>query len=561
MRTRVAVFWLLALLIGVAVVSSDRPAKALVAWTWTGNGTTNNWSDAANWDAGVPPPGSSLIFPVNANRKQNVNDLAPNTALLSIDFAGSGYDISGNAIALTGLLSNHSGSGSNRVSLALAGAGGVQQTSGRLILSGANAFAGAVVVDGGFLQVANNQALGDATGETTVNAPGTLEIAGSVSLGLEVIHAGGVGDGDGAVQSLVGQSTIAKLRLMGDTTVGVARNSVLVVDTLYQDASGGFELVGSGKLQINTSFFAGDAAVNGGNLTWNASSQAFVGVAPSGMLRGTGMVSQVTVGGGVVRPGSGGAHGILSVFTNTTFNAGYFWVAVGGPGAGVGYSQLATNGLALNPLATLLDLDIDGPVSPGEVYRIIDNTGGLPVSGTFMDLPEGAVFVEQGFAWKISYKGGTGNDVTLTVLRVASADLVLQMTAAPDPANSGGALAYTIVVTNNGPDAAASPTVSMGTPVGTSYVSASKPANWTCAKPSPGPSVSCSGPTMDPGEAVSITLTFNVDTSTGPISGTAGVSSPTNDPNSANNAVTLSTPVGPVDPYPFKRFLSGLARD
>jgi hypothetical protein len=49
-------------------------------------------------------------------------------------------------------------------------------------------------------------------------------------------------------------------------------------------------------------------------------------------------------------------------------------------------------------------------------WIIIDNDGTDPVTGTFAGLPEGASVVGEGWLFRISYTGGTGNDVTLTRL-------------------------------------------------------------------------------------------------------------------------------------------------
>ncbi len=561
MSVRTATAWLAALVLGAALLGAVQTASAASTRTWTGNGATSNWTDAANWDTGAPVAGDSLVFPAAANRKTNVNDFPANTTFDSISFNGGGYDISGNAISLSTLLTNQSG-GTNEVHLPFNGPGAILQQSGRLILSGNNGFTGAVTVTGGALRVEHGHALGSTAGETTVTDPATLEIAGGIDLGNEVINVEGQGDDhDGAVQSLSGTNVIGKLVIIGDTRISVF-TSVLVVDELSEDAFGGaLELMGGGKLQVESSFFTGEVHVAEGNLTWNASSQIFVNVEPDGVLRGTGLLSQADVFGGMVWPGSGGSPGILSVFGLTTFNSGVFRVDIDGSTPGAEYGRLETNGLSLNPLATLLDLDISVPPNTGDTFRIIDNTGGSAVQGTFLDLPEGATFVDHGYVWRISYKGGSGNDVTLTVLRVASSDLQLQLAALPSPVGSGGNLTYTIVVTNAGPDAASSPTVSMGTPVGTSFVSSTKPANWVCSNPSPGPSVTCTGPKLPAGESVTLTLTFKVNAASGSLSGTAGVSSQTNDPASGNNSATVTTPIGTPDARPFKRILPGISRD
>src|SRR5581483_6213045 len=53
------------------------------------------------------------------------------------------------------------------------------------------------------------------------------------------------------------------------------------------------------------------------------------------------------------------------------------------------------------------------------VFTLIDNDGADAVSGTFAGLAEGATFTVGRFTFKISYVGGTGNDVTLTVAAVS----------------------------------------------------------------------------------------------------------------------------------------------
>lgn len=560
MKARAATAWLAVVVLGAALLGVTHSAEAATTRTWTGNGATSNWTDAGNWSPGLPVAGDDLVFPAVANRKSNNNNFAANTAFASITLDGSGYNLHGNAINLTNDLLNQS-SGDNEVVLQINGPGGISQQTGRLILSGPNAFDGGVQVVAGALRVEDDSALGSTLGQTVVNDPGTLEIAGGVDLGDEIVTAGGFGyDEKGAVQSLTGTNVIGRLKLVENTRVGVF-SSTLIVNELSQTLSGGLELVGGGKLQVEFSFFAGALDVTAGNLTWNATSQAFVSVASHGTLRGTEMVSQVDVFGGRVWPGSGNAPGTLSVFNSTVFNAGSFRVDIEGPGPAE-YGQLVTNGLSLNPAATVLELDISVDPSTGDVYRIIDNTSVAPVSGTFLDLPEGATFVDGGYVWKISYKGGTGNDVTLTVLRVASADLNLQMTGSPSPVAPGGNLTFTVVVRNDGPDDATSPTVSLGTPVGTTFVSSTQPANWTCSIPAPGPTVRCVGPKMAAGSSVTLTLTFKLNAGTaGSVVATAGVSSDTNDPASADNSSTVTTPIGAADGRPFKRFVVGIARD
>jgi len=70
--------------------------------TWDGGGTTNNWSDAANWTDNVAPSfGDKLVFPANAAQLTNNNDFPLNTTFDSIQFTGAPYTLNGHTIALT----------------------------------------------------------------------------------------------------------------------------------------------------------------------------------------------------------------------------------------------------------------------------------------------------------------------------------------------------------------------------------------------------------------------------------------------------------------------------
>ena len=71
--------------------------------TWSGAGTTNSWSEGANWVGGVAPvPGDDLVFPSGAARKTaSTNDFANGTTFNSISLTDGGYSLLGNGIRLT----------------------------------------------------------------------------------------------------------------------------------------------------------------------------------------------------------------------------------------------------------------------------------------------------------------------------------------------------------------------------------------------------------------------------------------------------------------------------
>lgn len=561
MNSRAVLALFATVMVTMAVVASGHPALAASTQTWTGLGTTNNWSEAANWDSGAPAAGDSLLFPESAARKSNTNDLAPNTLFDAITFEGEGYAIAGTPLGVSTELRNRPGSGANKVSLALGGAGEVVQESGRLTLEGANSYAGATSVTGGVLAARSDSALGDDSSGTSVSPFATLQLSNGIDVGAERIVVAGEGfDENGALQSLNGTNFAGDVRVLGDTVIGVGYGT-LVVGVLRQETPGSaFTLVGGGKLQVEGAFYAGTGTVEDGNLTWNATSQLFVEVSKHGLLRGTGTLSGATVVGGAIWPGSGTAPGTLTVAGPTVLN-GLFRVDLDGPLPGSGYGQLATEGISIGAVATFLEVHLDYHPAIGQVFRIVDNAGIEP-SGEFHDLPDGAILFANGYALRIDYAGGDGNDITLTVVRQIAANLELTLDAQPSPVAAGELLIYTASVTNLGPDVSEGARVSMGTPAGTSFVSVSAPAAWRCSMPSPSVSLGCTGPTLASGASAVFTITYRVDAgASGKISGTAGVSAQTNDPFSANNAETVITPIGPGGGKPYRLFLGGLAAD
>ena len=84
--------------------------------------------------------------------------------------------------------------------------------------------------------------------------------------------------------------------------------------------------------------------------------------------------------------------------------------------------------------------------APGQAFVLIDNDGTDPVSGTFAGLPEGAGLTGAGFSgsvpFRITYAGGTGNDVVVIALDTTATILV----SSRNPANTGEAITLTATV-------------------------------------------------------------------------------------------------------------------
>ncbi|HEX6083320.1 MAG TPA: lamin tail domain-containing protein [Thermoanaerobaculia bacterium] len=134
-----------------------------------------------------------------------------------------------------------------------------------------------------------------------------------------------------------------------------------------------------------------------------------------------------------------------------------------------------------------------------------------------------------------------------TTIGVGSADVGIAKVDTPDPVNAGGNITYTITVSNAGPTNAASAAMNDTLPAGTTFVSLSAPAGWTCTTPAVGATgtVSCTNPSLGTGNAV-FSLVARVAPGTTPgtvITNTATVTSTTADPNLGNESATTTTNV------------------
>jgi len=136
---------------------------------------------------------------------------------------------------------------------------------------------------------------------------------------------------------------------------------------------------------------------------------------------------------------------------------------------------------------------------------------------------------------------------------VASADLSVTKSDAPDPVAAGGLVTYHIVVENAGPDSAFDIEVVDTIPGGTTVDEAGL-AGWTVVVAPPTITVTNAGP-LASGASVDIVVELIVDP--GVLTGTiltnaVTVTSSTNDPDLDNNSATAQTTVNPgaVPPTP-----------
>jgi uncharacterized repeat protein (TIGR01451 family) len=137
----------------------------------------------------------------------------------------------------------------------------------------------------------------------------------------------------------------------------------------------------------------------------------------------------------------------------------------------------------------------------------------------------------------------------VVVATAGQADMAVTSTASPNPVTVGNNIAFTSMVTNNGPAVATGASFTDVIPTNTTFVSlAPVPGGWTCTTPAVGAAgtVSCTNPSVAAGAGASFPLVVKVSIGTAPgtvISNTAIVSATPTDPNTANNTATSTTVV------------------
>src|SRR5262249_14184594 len=142
------------------------------------------------------------------------------------------------------------------------------------------------------------------------------------------------------------------------------------------------------------------------------------------------------------------------------------------------------------------------------------------------------------------------NADTETTAVGAVADVGVTLAGSPDPVLANGLVTYTITVTTAGPSDAQGVTLTDAIPAGMTFVSFTAPAGWVPTTPADGASgtVTATLATLPAGSGPQVfTLVLRANQGTPPdtiLSNTVTVAATTNDPNSPNDAATVTTRVG-----------------
>ena len=194
---------------------------------------------------------------------------------------------------------------------------------------------------------------------------------------------------------------------------------------------GSLAKIGTGTLTLSgNNTYASGTSVTGGVLKVANTTGSATGTGPvnvdAGTLSGNGIIGGAVVlgtgaGAGAVIAPSGQTDsqpGTLTINGNLTFNSdstySYSYEAKSNRAR---TGLVVANGVTINGDATLdFNGTIHGRLTPGLTFTVISNTSATPISGTFSNLFDGSTVVLAGNTFQVSYEGGDGNDLTLTVV-------------------------------------------------------------------------------------------------------------------------------------------------
>ena len=216
-------------------------------------------------------------------------------------------------------------------------------------------------------------------------------------------------------------ATVASLKGAGSVSLGPG-GSLTLANPANDTFSGAID--GEGQVVLSAGWitltgvnpFTGTFTNNGGTLTLNTGSMtaAYTQSAGSLYLSTNGTAGPATLNAGGFVPGGGGTGlgqtGSLALSPSVVYTQ---HINSTNPGL---YGHVTVNGTVHLGGAHLTMAGVGGPFPEGTAFTMIANDGVDPVAGTFDGLPEGSLV--QGplsQLYRISYAGGDGNDVVLTI--------------------------------------------------------------------------------------------------------------------------------------------------
>jgi autotransporter-associated beta strand protein len=306
-------------------------------------------------------------------------------------------------------------------------------TNASLYLEGssANTYGGTTTVSNGTLVVAKSLGLA-IPGNLVIESNAAVRLAeyGGTALADALVQTGALldfGPYDTGFDTLRGGGTV-NFGINGYIFLG-QNNGSSEFDGSFTGAgfASGYTVgkLGTGTFTIggNSTYTSGYTLAGSGTVIVNGSQPTIPVVVNNGAtLGGSGTVGVISASG-TIAPGNGGP-GILTCSNVVFSSSGKLVVQMDGPNAGSGYDQLRTllptaptlgsASLQLIPVFTM-------PVAVGQQFDLLQNGSGSALSGIFTGLPEGSSITLGNYKFSLSYLGGSGHDVALTLTSIPGA--------------------------------------------------------------------------------------------------------------------------------------------
>lgn len=326
----------------------------------------------------------------------------------------------------------------------ISGSGELRKTGfGTLRLSGdtANTYSGGTVVAVGTLQlyklpgvvsIPGSLAIGDDYGGINADRVRLFNPQQIANTAAVVVVSSGLLDVNGQADTVGSVEGPGDIHLGAGLLITGGNNlSTTLAGSITGIGSAGLTKEGSGTLTLTgTNTYPGATTINGGKLLINGTQPASaVTVKAGGTLGGSGVTGLVTAQGGTISPGNSPGQltsGSASLLTNSILE-----IELNGLLPGTNCDQLNVAG-AVNVGGATLNATLGFASAVSNQFMIVRNDGNDPVAGAFKGLPEGATTSFSGAQFRISYAGGTGNDVVLTQLSVAPGPTIGGITKLPN---------------------------------------------------------------------------------------------------------------------------------
>ena len=234
---------------------------------------------------------------------------------------------------------------------------------------------------------------------------------------------------------LNGQSDLI-YNLSGDGTIELSQRLLRTGRLSVQEGSFSGRLTGPGTFvktspllltMVGSNSFAGTTILEDGELRMDGVQTNSTIRLDGGLLTGRGYVGPINGNlGGTVAPGYGGAQYNSALHArNVALNASttFRTVITSSSPDFEGHKLQVTGTVNLGGSRLIVDIFSNFFPSNGASWMIIENDGTDQIVGTFAGLPEGSTVTGEGLLFRISYFGGTGNDVVLTRLQAPPSGL------------------------------------------------------------------------------------------------------------------------------------------